>query len=184
MKYVAVSPAVYINEAKDYYPLVQDFAKQVGLFMSCSNGVFKLGPTETSVQHYTETEAHKKEVEQFKLDHPEYKNAKGCKHKEPKEVKYGLHLKTDGSTKGSLRLVKLYRRLDYLVNYSPYRTECESFLNHLKKNHYRLLNSKKVATKFTSCSELTVVLLELDYLKETRKKGKSFIQLTEKGRAI
>lgn len=169
----------------DYYPIVKEFAEQHGFAVSCSNGVFKLGPTQVSVQHYLDTQDYQKEVADFKAEHPEYANMKCRKHQEPTSVIYGLELgNRDGaSAHGTVRQAMLQRTLKQETMYG---VESLIFLDHLFKNKYRFLNEDKLMEKFSDSTRLKTAMCELglldrEYRGTKKKKSKHFLRLTNEG---
>lgn len=170
---------------KNYYLQISEFAKQMNLHMSCSNGIFVLGPTAVSVQHYTQTEAYRKEVEQFKLDNPEYARMKGVQHREPTEVNYNLNLgDNSGEVGGSIRYAKMHRRLRLLITQVAYQAQIKEALKNLLKNSYRHLRLDKLYNKYPSTTETVKLLHDLGLANLTHnKRNKPCLKLTEAGKS-
>lgn len=169
----------------NYYDIVAKFAEEQGFSMSCSNGVFKLGPTPVSVQDYRETAMYQQEVADFKAKNPEYANMKGIKPKTSKSVYYGrfdLSVGSGQTKNGSLRTAQMFRRLEWLITGAPYQNDSKNFLKKLYSNSYRFLGQASISLKFPSTDELQRIFLDLEYLQVKTRRNKKYIKLTEEGK--
>lgn len=153
---------------------VKLFVQENGLWMSCSNGVFTIRPCTPRVNLFVDEND---DVVAFKAKHPEYSRMKGCKHKEPTSLSYEIN-SAGIPRNNSLRFARMSRELEESVN----RPEVKEFLKKLYRNSYRNLDVKKLLLKYPSCETVCTILVEFAHLLEVRRRGKTYIKLTEKGK--